>query len=408
MNFMLRGFVWVSLGLLLGLGRIAYAADSDESKPWTSLDNLVIKGFGSLGLARSDVDSAEYVRDLSQPRGLRRQWSSKIDSVLGVQANLAFDDQTEGVVQLISRYRYDGSHEPEVSWAFLRHEFLPDVQMRFGRLGTEFYMLADSRLIGYANTWVRPPADFYGPLVFSHLDGVDATIGGSLGDGLVRVKLFGGRSPEKTPFFDTVTWDLRGSRLIGGHVDYFEGPWQFRIGRSAVKFSGNELPLVALAGFDVIQLVPELSSVHKTSRFDSLGAIYDQGPLRIQAMLGRIQHETASYEDSRAAFIVGSYRIGEFTPYVGFSKTRSKASNISTLVGVPEIDAMVRSLPSATHMDQHTYTLGARWDFRQNWALKVQFDSIHGAPDSVFLFRGPMPQWGGRMKVLSATLDFAF
>jgi hypothetical protein len=125
-------------------------------------------------------------------------------------------------------------------------------------------------------------------------------------------------------------------------------------------------------------------------------------------MLGRIQHETASYEDSRAAFIVGSYRIGEFTPYVGFSKTRSKASNISTLVGVPEIDAMVRSLPSATHMDQHTYTLGARWDFRQNWALKVQFDSIHGAPDSVFLFRGPMPQWGGRMKVLSATLDFAF
>lgn len=386
-----------------------------EQSGWGN-DRLVIKGFGTLGLARSDNDAAEYVRDLSQPRGLTTNWSSKVDSLVGLQANLKLGEQTEGVLQAISRYRYDGSYRPEISWAFLRHDFTPDFQMRLGRLGTEFYMLADSRLIGYANTTVRPSPDFYGSLVFSYFDGIDTTASMALGDGLLRGKLFFGHSPETTTFSEPVTWDLDGSRLIGGHLDYFAGPWQFRIAHAEVKFSSTELRLNAyvaplFAPFpapDFTFLYPELSMIGKTSRFDSIGVVYDKGPLQVQAMFGRISHESESYEDSRAAFVIGSYRIGKLTPYLGFSKTRSKASSISTSVDPFVLDPLASQLPTATHTDQHTVTIGTRWDFQQNWALKVQLDSIHGKPESVFLFRGPAPQWDGRMKVLSVALDFAF
>jgi hypothetical protein len=41
-------------------------------------------------------------------------------------------------------------------------------------------------------------------------------------------------------------------------------------------------------------------------------------------------------------------------------------------------------------------------------ALKLQFDRIRGKPESVFPFRGPNPQWDGRMKVISVALDFTF
>jgi hypothetical protein len=414
MNF-LRFFV-VFASLLCGLGALQGAlADEFPASTVSARDSLVLKGFGTLGFARSDTDTAEFVRDLSQARGLKRNWSTQTDSVLGLQANYAFAPETEGVVQLITRYRYDRSHKPEISWAFLRHDFSPDFQVRAGRLGTEFYMLADSRLIGYSNVTVRPPPDFYGPLVFSYIDGLDGSASTAVGSGILRAKLFAGRSPESSPFVDSVTWSMKGSRLTGGHLDYFVGPWQFRLGRSEVKFSENELPLNSLVAPlfppgmapDIMALAPELSTVGKRSRFDSLGVVYDQGPLQLQGMIGRIRHESQSYESSRAMFVNASYRLGQFTPYLGYSSVKSSASTISSALPSP-LDLIAASLPMATHMDQRTVTVGTRWDFRQNWALKLQLDQIRGAPDSVFPFRGPAPRWDGRMKVLSATVDFAF
>jgi len=404
---------YLRIARLLGLcaGLLIHPASHAEETNWFD-DRLVIKGFGTLGLARSDNDATEYVRDLSQPRGLTTNWSSKVDSLLGLQANLKLGEQTEGVLQLISRYRYDGSYRPEVSWAFLRHDFTPDFQMRLGRLGTEFYMLADSRLIGYANLTVRPPPDFYGPLIFSYFDGVDATASMDVGYGLLRGKLFAGRSPEKSPFVEPVTWDLSGSQLAGGHLDYFVGPWHFRLGRSQVRLSSHEQPLNYLAGLffpglDIIALAPELSTVHKTSRFDSLGVVYEEGPLRVQTMLGRIRHESESYENSHAAFVIASYRSGKLTPYIGYATAKSSPRTISSTLP-PGIDDIVRTISSGAHIDQHTTTVGVRWDFFDNYALKVQYDAIHGTQESRFLFRGPYPDWSGRMKVLSVALDFAF
>lgn len=367
-------------------------------------ESFMLKGFGTLGLARSDSDAAEYVRDLSQPRGLSENWSAKIDSVLGVQANLKLGAQTEAVVQLITRYRYDGSYRPEISWLFLSHDLTPDFQVRVGRMGTEFYMRADSRLIGYSNVSIRPPPDFYGPLVFSYFDGFDASWSGSVGDGLLRAKVFAGISPESTPFVEPMTWDLKGSRLVGGHLDYLLGSWQFRIASASARFS-SELPLDALAGLPITSLVPELSAKDTKARFDSLGVAYDKGPLQIQAMLGRIEYESESYEDSTAGFVLGSYRIGQFTPYLGYSRTRSSASSITT---IGPFSGLAQMLTAATHSDQQTYTVGTRWDFYQNVALKVQLDAIRGDPNSVFPFRGRAVQWDGSMNVMSMALDFAF
>ena len=145
--------VWVLATALPCLGEEADTA----GRPSVSL-----KGFGTMGIARSDNDSIQYMRDLSAPDGLSRNWSGKLDSLLGLQANIQLSEKTEGVLQLVSRYRYDGTYTPEVTWAFLRHEVSPELSLRAGRLGTEFYMLADSRLVGYANLTVRPQTDYYG------------------------------------------------------------------------------------------------------------------------------------------------------------------------------------------------------------------------------------------------------
>lgn len=366
-------------------------------------------GFGTLGLTRTNEDNAEFVRDLSQPNGAGTRPTPKVDSLLGLQANVDFSPSTEGVVQLVSRYHADSSYRPELTWAFLRHDFSADMSLRVGRLGTEFYMLGDSRLVGYSNLNVRPSSDFYGSLVFSYIDGLDFSLTRPLGSGLLKTKLFAGRSPEKTPYAPGLLWDLGGSKLAGAYLDYQTGPWQLRASHAQVQF-GLEPPTDALlkdlgdplGGLPYLLIKPEMTMAGQRASFSSLGLVYDQGPFNVQAMLNQIRHESLAYLDSRAAYVLASYRLGKVTPYVGVSKSRSEPMPGG-------LDPVTYLLVVHSIADQTTTTLGARWDVAKNLALKAQVDLIHGKPESVFLLKGTEAGgWDGRMNVFSLTLDYVF
>jgi hypothetical protein len=388
--------VWAAL-----LALDATASPSGE----TAASRLTINGFGTLGLARSDDRDAQYVRDLSQPHGLGPGWSARIDSVLGLQASYDLGPSVEGVVQLISRYHSDNDFTPEVSWAFLRYEPNPTTILRAGRLGTEFYMQADSRLVGYANLTVRPPPDYYGPLVLSYFDGVDAALATPLGGGLLRGKVFAGRSPERTYLGDGLFWDMSGSLLVGGHLDYQIGDWQVRVGQTRVRFDQGP-PIDQLTHLEITTEVPEMVVADTWTRYDSLGLVYDHGPLQVQAMLSRIDQGSATFEDSRSGYVIAAYRTSDVTPYVGYSRTRSKAARFTS---PPSLERFVAAaLSSSTHADQHTWLLGARWDVRENLALKAQVERIEGSPSSVFPYRDEKASWDGDMTVFSLAIDFVF
>lgn len=394
--------------LCLGLGgQVAWAQDS-AAAPFSGVS---LHGFGTLGLARVDDDHAQLVRDLSQPNGAGKRWTTKVDSLLGLQANLHFSPDTEGVVQLVSRYHADSSYRPELTWAFVRHDFSPDFSLRMGRLGTEFYMLGDSRLVGYSNLSVRPPPDFYGSLVFSYIDGLDATLTRPLASGLLKTKLFAGQSPEKTPYSPGILWDLQGSQLVGGYLDYSTGPWQFRASHVQAKFD-QEMPVDQLVGMPYVSKVSGMSMAGQRARFSSLGLVYDQGPLNVQLMVNQIRHDSAAYASSKAAYVMAAYRLGAFTPYLGVSRSVSDAPKIPLADNPLDSGLDITVTPflvAQSVTDQHTYTLGGRWDFQKNMALKAQVDWVRGTPASLFLLKGDQRNlWDGNLTAVSLTLDFVF
>lgn len=406
---------WACLFSLAWNMALAAGTEVSQAHPGFSL-----QGFGTLGVTRTNDDNAQFVRDLSQPQGAGKSWTGKVDSLLGLQANIHFSLQTEGVLQAVSRHHYDGSYDPELTWAFLRHDFSPDFSLRAGRLGTEFYMLGDSRLVGYSNLTLRPPPDFYGSLVFSHIDGVDVSATLPVASGLLSGKLFAGLSPEKAPFGYGIDWNLRGSTLLGGYLDYLNGPWQVRLGHAQVRFK-HEIPIdewlvVAyadpLAGTPYNSLVPEMAMADQWARFSSIGVVYDEGPLNIQLMVNRIEQDSPAYEDSKGGYVLAAYRLGAMTPYLGFSRSFSSAGSLPSsqdpIFGAFLNSVLTPGMVAQSHIDQHTYTLGGRWDFQKNLALKAQVDWIRGKPSSTFLFKNPNPGWDGNMTVFSLALDFVF
>jgi len=411
--------------MLAALGAPSLAASPVTTPPPAPMADaapLHLAGFATLGLARSSTDQAEFVRDLSQPGGVGRRWSAKIDSVLGIQGNLRLGQPAEAVAQVVSRYGPQGDFRPELTWAFLKLEPDSRLQLRGGRLGTEFYMLADSRWVGYANLTVRPPGDYFGNLPFYYIDGADATATLPLTGSLLRGKLFSGLSRETAPLGDR-QWDLDGSRLRGGHLEVQAGGWQARLGYSKIRFS-HELPepvegllrnLNAVGAFvpSAARAAAELAVRGTTSRFHSLGVVYDAGPLQAQLMLSRTLHESATFENSRAGYLLAGYRVADVTPFVGYSWVKSSPKTVNTgippaLPGAAQLDAGVAAVMADTHSDQHTLISGVRWDLRRNTAVKFQWDAIRGTPQSIFPFRREQTGWSGHANVVSLALDVVF
>lgn len=382
---------------LLALSSLVVASDGSSA--------FSLQGFGTFGMARTTSDQLEFVRDLSQPSGVRKHWDGRNDSVFGLQGSWQIDPRLSAVVQATTKYRYDRTYNPEIAWAYLRYEPTPSATLRLGRLGTDFFMMADSRWVGYSYLTVRPPGDYFWYLPFYSINGGDAAYALSLGESLVRFKAFYGLSNGQIPLADR-QWDIDGSPMTGASIEYQYAAWQIRASYANITFK-NDLPIS-----DILQAYsPDpaassryLASHDRRSDYYSLGVVYDQGPLQVQLMLNRIEQGSNSFESSEGGYLLAGYRVGEVKPYLGYSWIRSVQRNTA---GRQVIEAKIMA---DAHADQATRIVGLRWDLARNMALKAQWDSIRGESTSIFPYRSDPAsgQWSGRMDVYTVTFDFIF
>ena len=109
-------------------------------------------------------------------------------------------------------------------------------------------------------------------------------------------------------------------------------------------------------------------------------------------------------------YVTGGYRIGKFTPYVSYAAARLKSNSSDPGVpgAVPLNNALNAQLGSAPV--QQTATVGVRWDFVKNAAIKIQYDQTNigkGSPGSLDHPTGDFVS-GGKFRVFSITADFLF
>lgn len=394
-------------GIALALLALPALGQGAEGPP----ADLALRGFGTLGLARSDNGNGEFVRDLSQPKGVAGNWSARGDSLLGLQANYRVAEHLEAVVQGVSHYRYNGSFAPELTWVYLKFEPTPGMMLRAGRFGTEFFMLADSRMVGYSYLTVRPAGDFFGTLPLNYVDGLHGRFTRRLGDYLLRTELYSGLAREKLPAKGEVL-DLNGSRLNGVSLDIQRGPWQARFSYARLYFqNGVPMPTLTaqLTANGAAAAAQSLSLAGTYVHYRAFGAAYDDGTWQVQADWNSTLRDSVTYEDSTSGYLIAGHRVGKWTPFLGYSRTRSTPKALDTgLINPNPLNTAVAQVLASSHQDQHTLILGARWDFYRNMDLKAQLDIVRGSPGSVALVQNATPAWDGSSKVFSLALDFVF
>ena len=388
-----------------------YLSANAQSVPDTTASRFTLSGFGTLGLVRASNPDADPLRDVSQPEGATQKWSARTDSIVGVQGNLRLQPELEVVTQVVSHYRQDGSFRPEVTWAFAKFEPNPRLQFRAGRVGTEFLMQSDSRMVGYSYLPVRPNIDYFGGVPINYADGADAQVRWPAGDGVVRASVFVGVAREKLR-----TYETNGSPVTKASLGYDQGAWQFRYihARSRLANSNESMrPLLgALTASGASRFAQSMDFKGSASAYNSLGTSYDDGTWQAQLAINAIQHETSAIENSQAGYLLVGRRMGNWSPFVIFSRSKSAAKQLDTgLVGpnFSQLNQAVKVLSTRSHLDSQTLSLGARWDFARNMDLKFQIDrSTGGSPPASLLYGDVKPGWNGKTTLLSVALDFVF
>ncbi len=378
-------------------------------------------GFGTLGLVHSNEDGADYVANPLQPNGAgyTHPWSSDIDSRLGVQATARFSPQLSAMLQVISEQRFDNTYKPHVEWANITYQPTPDFNVRFGRIVLPTFLLSDSRKVGYANPWVRPPVEFYGLSPIFDSDGADAKYRIEVGN-VVNTALgtYGGvrfRSPGGGEFNVKHLW------VIADTVEY--GPLTLHIAYQASSFTYHTLDTLfdpfRQFGPQGIALANKYDLDNKAVQVFTAGALYDPGDWFAMGEWGKRNLHSAIVQSS-AWYLSGGYRLAKFTPYLTYAKAKADSNtydpglNVSALPpflagAAVNLNAGLNALLASTVV-QNTISIGSRWDFAKNADLKMQYDHIDIGPGSAGMQTNIQPGFreGGTVNLLSIAVDFVW
>lgn len=447
-----------------------------------------MSGFGTLGVARSSTDDALFNYP-GQGGGATKRASLDPDSKLAVQGTYKFAPTVSATTQVMTKYDAEGQYIPNIEWAFAKWQALPGLSLRAGRMGAPFFMISDFRDVNYTGTAVRPNLEVYGQVPVSQFEGVDASYEMNLGNTTLTSSVWTGNTKANYATALTGSTDeIILKRAVGVNVtaDLGNG-FTLRLGRTQGKLSinsasagyvgdqANQLAAASQAyadnasaiagvlngmggasaalGADISAAIPGaqanadgfgqvndlLNPQGVNASFTGIGLAYDQD--NWVASVEYTKRKTKSFiADTTGWYGLVGYRVGKFTPYVGYAKLttdRTSANPVQTnaLVESGGIDADFDGAAAAVNanaaalsagvsmfmasqfVDQKTATLGVRWDVRSGMAVKAQFDRITKDANSVGTFLIPNPELASGqsftadrkvINVISLSVDFVF
>lgn len=383
------------------------------------------KGFGTFAVTGTDTDAIGFRRDTSTIHGATKSLSIPTDSRLGLQIDANFNEALSATAQWTLRDRTGQFFEQNLDLAFLRWNIRPDLYIRFGRVSTDVFMLSDHRNVGYAYPWMRPPHEFYGQIPIYHYDGIDITKKLELDGGYLTLKLFGGYTfNQLSSFVEKNVFD-QGGTVFSSSAVYERGDWKGRLSYSQYDITNDSSnlnllketllnPVFNLIWPDIKTIVPRIKTIGTTARFSEIGIAYDDGIWLGQAEATYIDTDSSFFPTVGSGYFSLGRRFSSFTFYtlLGISKTLTNKINIpNPLIPDPRLLSLQQTLNKTfnNNIDEKSISLGLRWDFYTNMALKAQWSHYWlGNNGTQNWVQDPAQSAPNQVNVFSAGIDFVF
>jgi hypothetical protein len=375
----------------------------------TPSDRLHIDAFGTFGLAWSELDQPRYHTDYLYPDGIGNTPNAKFDTRAGLQLGWTLNEQLEFNVQGLVANDTNDSTRVRLSWAYLNAQLAPNWSVKLGRFRTPTYMYADTLDVGYSYPWVRLPVDLYTTSgTFHSSDGVLLQYKLPLENGYLQIE----------PYISRTVGDKSGGQAGNSHITTVQGgvstswilgsgEWFASISRAQID-ADSELYRGLLGACRNLRYAAcddyKLQGVYQV-RYD-LGWRYDDSNWMLAAeAVNAVPDEALSLTHEVAGYLSVGHHFGSWLPYATYSQLRAYGPRSETRLGPfnPTFSAL-----RYNKAQEHTWTLGMRWDPSPGIALKTQIDRVHPDQGSTGLFTAPLPSGKQSVNVYSITLDWTY
>ena len=361
----------ITLAVLLASAGVASAGDLTVSGFATLAGGKAFEGWdGQLYDAQCPCFIGNY-----ENGGIyeKKEFSLRPESLAGLQLKYQFNDKLSGTVQAVARASKDA--RIKVDWAYLSYDVSDQVTVQAGRRRLPIYAYSDSVYVGYTLPWVRVPQDIYGWEIGAY-NGANVSYTTAVGDWAVRANLFAGQEDtndniEMRKIYYGHKVDDAWKHILGAYVDVSNDIFGARL-----IYMQNSI--------DLKMYVPDEDpsySLGVRQRIIGLSGSIDYQNWMVRAEANTFQRPAMDYKSFSWTTTVG-YRLGKFTPLVGYSSYKEKLTETYT----------------AAQIDR-TRFVALRWDFRKNMDLKIQFDKV--IDRSAYDFTHDA-------KMISASLDVIF
>lgn len=326
-----------------------------------------INGFGSLVTGRV-TEGSEFLADYPKTGIYDSDWSFVPDSTLGIQFSSYFTDEFSFIAQITANSASESTID--IDWLYLNYHITPELSVQLGRKRLPLYYYSDYFDVGYAYYWIRPPADLY-TWQISNYNGVSLLYEKNLGDWDGSINLYYGNE-------ETEDNELLGL-MFGVPVDE---SWNDMIGIvGSMTNDWLDIRMSYMEGF-VNRDINGINVINDIKQeFLGLSINFNFGDLQVLSEFNNYSRPKNSIEIDSYMISFG-YHLGDFTPHI----TRSAFEQEVNAAGFDE--------------KHHTTTLGIRWDFYRNMAVKLQYDDV--------VDEGVIVPVKGDSKSISFGLDFVF
>lgn len=369
----------------------------------THLSGFSLNGYGTLACTADDRSDIAPARDISQEPddGFNTGSTWKLDSRLGLHAHYRFSQKIDFILQGVLRDQTEFSVGKSVELAYAKLKPHYNFHVRAGRLGYDAFLMSDTRNIGYAYPWVRPPMEFYFWIPIFFVDGMDACYMIDSGNVQWCIRAQAGTSHTDLPLGED-GYSVEADNLWAVTLSRQSGPLTIKLGYSQCDLQ-NEISaskslhhaLNAVAGAtsaafpgihnEATYLLSNLTLKDTDITYITMGISYDDGTWIAQAELSHAAITADVIPHGLMGYLALGYRIGDWTPYLIFSMVHPTYDVYKTdadwaaINGDELREAAVDALNS-TRMDQKTCSIGGRWDFHDRAAVKLQWDSSYVRP----------------------------
>jgi hypothetical protein len=337
-------------------------------------------GYGTLAAAHASAKDSNFRSSWRQNTGSHGTVDFGVDSRLGVQGTANFNDTFSATGQLLA-LRRDGKESVFAEWLYGQARINDALNVRAGRVVLPAFMLSDTRNVGYSQHWVRTPAQAYLGFPVTSVDGVQAIYRTTFGDTTFTVQPTFGRAKVQMyidvgPFFGAnrlASNDGAFNKIESLALSAERGDWTLRLGHTVTQkatFTAKNVPLPAFTIRDA---------------FTGAGLQYDNGKLLVMSEYV-IRRADNNVVNTKAYYVSAGYRFGAWTPYATHAHIKYDPASVNAAWD-----------PSTTN------SVGLRWDFYKNMALKAQFDRADQSGQEFTTMAN-----GKHVNVTSLALDFVF